>query len=107
MGDGAILRGEWAWDFWGSGLACEGLTGCRIEDGVDLEEPAGGGVAEGGFEVPEIEAVAAMSADICGHEGFALIEREEGHLQLHGEGLGEDSGWLRRGPEVRSPGRRA
>ena len=30
-----------------------------------------------------------MAACICGHEGFALVEREEGHLELYGEGVVE------------------
>ena len=77
------------WDFWGRVL-CDG--GVANEDGVNLEKPAGGGVAEGGFEVPELEALLAHGRGHLGHEGFALIEGEEGHFELYGEGLREDFG---------------
>lgn len=39
-----------------------------------------------------MEAEVGHGGGHLGHKGFALIEREEGHFQLHCEGLGEDSG---------------
>ena len=62
VGCGGILCGGRCGTF-GSGLLrglrdCVGIVeGRSSEDGVDLQESAGGGVAEGGFEVPEIEAL--------------------------------------------------
>ena len=39
-----------------------------------------------------MEAVVGHGGGHLGHEGFSLVEGEEGHFQLHGEGFGEDSG---------------
>jgi hypothetical protein len=66
--------------------------GVANEDAIDLKEPAGGGVAEGGLEVPELEAVLRHGGRHLGHEGFALIEGEKGHFELYGKGLREDLG---------------
>jgi hypothetical protein len=60
------------------------------EDAVDLQEAAGGGVAEGWFEVEEIEALGGQSGAHSRHESFAFIEREERHLELYGDGVGEE-----------------
>jgi hypothetical protein len=56
-----------------------------------LQESAGGGVAEGWFEVPEFEAAVDHASANLGHEGFAFVEGDEGHLELDGEGVGEEA----------------
>ena len=67
----------------------EGFAG---EDAVDLEEAAGVRVAEGGFHVPEAEADLVHLVDDAGHEGLALVEGDEGHFELDGDGAGEEVG---------------
>ena len=55
-----------------------------------MQKSSGGGVAEGGLEIPEIEAFRGHDGVHLGHEGFALVEGQERHLELHGEGVVED-----------------
>ena len=43
------------------------------EDAIDLEELAGVVVAEGGFEVPEVEAFGAHVGGHLGHEDLAVV----------------------------------
>ena len=67
----------------------EGFAG---EDAVDLEEAASVGVAEGGFHVPEAEADGVHLFAYFGHEGLALVEGDEGHFELDGDGVGAGAG---------------
>src|ERR1700746_1418644 len=68
------------------------MEGSPGEDGVDLQESAGGWVAERGFEIPEVEAFCGHGGLHLRHEGFAFVERQGRHFQLEGEGVVEKLG---------------
>jgi hypothetical protein len=85
-GGSVSLLGDWCREL---GLTVGGLS---REDAIDLEEPAGGRIAEGWFEIPEVEALRAHGGTHLREEELAFVERQEGHLELHSRGAGERVG---------------
>ena len=62
------------------------------EDAVYLQQATGSRVAEGGFEVPESEALRGEVSVHLRHKGFAFVEGDEGHFELQGNGAGQNLG---------------